>query len=447
MKKAALKILAGVLSVTMALAGCSSSSPTTQESSQKPQETAGSNAGSGGEPTKLTLWSFVPLHLEFYNDALERWNQTHPDKKITLETASYPFEDYHNKLLVSLQSGVGAPDIADIEINKFPNFLKGQPQLVDLTNVVAPEKDKFIQSRLDVYSKDGKIYGLPTHVGATVMYYNKEILNQAGVNPDDIKTWDDYVKAGKQVLEKTGKPMMTVEGAGHWTFLPMISQQGSDYFDKDGNVILDNETNIKTLQFLQDMVYKDKIAFPAPGGAHSKEEYFGFMNQGGAASVLMPFWYMGRFVSYMPDLKGKMIVRPMPSWEEGGNRSAGMGGTGTVVTNQSKNQELATEFLAFAKLSKEANIQIWKKLGFDPPRWDVWESPELKEPNVYTEYFGADLFDQIKVLKDEISPMNYTENSPKARSVVEKKVSYEAIQQNSKSPEQVLKEAAADLRK
>lgn len=82
----------------------------------------------------------------------------------------------HNNLLLAVQSGVGAPDMADIEISKFANFLKGTPQLEPLNDIVDPVKDKMIQSRLDIYSKDGTVYGLPTHVGASVMYYNTEIL-------------------------------------------------------------------------------------------------------------------------------------------------------------------------------------------------------------------------------------------------------------------------------
>jgi len=66
----------------------------------------------------------------------------------------------------------------DININYFANFLKGTPQLVDLTRVAAPVRNKFIQSRFEIYSKDGKVYGLPTHVGATVVYYNKEIMDK-----------------------------------------------------------------------------------------------------------------------------------------------------------------------------------------------------------------------------------------------------------------------------
>ncbi|GAI50580.1 unnamed protein product, partial [marine sediment metagenome] len=230
-----------------------------------------------------------------------------PDKQIELKSDVYPYEEMHNKLLISLQAGIGAPDFADIEISMFANYLKGTtPSLVPLNDVVEPVLDNLIKSRFDNFAKDGKYYGIDYHVGATVMYYNTEILGQAGVNVDDIITIEDYVEAGKKVVAKTGKPMTTIEVTEHWTFYPLISQRGSDIFDENGEVILDNETNIDTLQALVDWVYTDEIAIPAPGGFHHSEEYWGFMNKGGAASLMMPMWYMGRFVDYMPDLKGKM---------------------------------------------------------------------------------------------------------------------------------------------
>jgi len=111
------------------------------------------------------------------------------------------------------------------------------------------------------------------------------------------------------------------------------------------------------------------------------------MNDGGAGSIWMPMWYMGRFTDYMADLKGKIAIRPMPRWTKGGNRSAGMGGTGTVVTKQSKAIDLAKQFTVYAKGSKEGNIAIWKLLGFDPIRWDVWSDPAMNEPNKFTQFF------------------------------------------------------------
>jgi len=445
MRKAIALVLTVVWLTAMVLAGCGKSSDTGSAQTSPASSETETKQNVQAAPTKLTLWTFVELHQKFYESMAQKWNQAHPNEQIQLEAVTYPYDDMHNKLLVALQSGVGAPDIADIEIGKFPNFMKGTPQLVELNDIVEPELPNIVKSRVDIYSKDGKYYGIDFHVGATVMYYNKELLDKAGVNPDSIKLWTDFEEAGKKVVAATGKPMLTLEVNGPWSFWPAISQQGSDLLDADGNVILDNETNIRTLEFFQKLV-NEKIAIPAPGGDHHAEEYYGFMNKGGAAAVFMPFWYMGRFTEYMPDLKGKIIIRPMPAWKEGGYRSAGMGGTATTVTKQSKNIELAKKFVAYAKLSKEGNIEIWKQLGFDPIRTDVWNSPELKAPNKFTDYFGTDIFDTLLQVKDEIYPVNVREKTPAVFDAVRTKV-MTATLLDGKNPAEVLKSVADELRK
>lgn len=406
---------------------------------------SGSGSGSGGGETVLTFWTFNALHQEFYEDAAARWNEANPDRKIRLDATTYPYEDMHNNLLLAVQSGVGAPDMADIEISKFANYLKGTPQLEPLNDITDPVIDKLIKSRLDIYSKDGTVYGLPTHVGAAVMYYNTELLGQAGVKPEDIKTWNDYYEAGKKVKEATGKVMATVETADQWTFWPMIVQRGSDFLDQSGNVILDNEINIEVLNYLRKLV-DEGLAVPAPGGNHHAEEYYGYMAQGNSASVLMPIWYMGRFLEYMPDLKGKIAIRPLPSWDSGGKRSAGMGGTGTVITTQAKEKQLAKDFLAFVKLSEEGNIKIWTELGFDPPRWDVWDSPALKEPNRFSEYFGDGIFDMLLEIRNEIDSPATSELTPHASDLIRTAVLFRSLEEKSATPEQALKDAASELR-
>jgi arabinosaccharide transport system substrate-binding protein len=407
-------------------------------------------SGGGGEqakttgPVKMTLWVFNALHANFYEDRLAAWNKEFPDKAIELTTEEYPNLEMHEKLLLSLQTGVGAPDIVDININYFSNFLKGTPQLVELNRVVDPVRDKFVQSRFDIYTKDGKVYGLPTHVGATVVYYNKEITDKAGVNVNDIKTWDDFIAAGKKVQTAAGVPMTSFEVLDQRPFWPMIVQRGGDYLDKDGKVILDSAINIKTLEAMLEMETKHKIAIPMPGGATNREEFWPFMNEGGQAALIMPMWYMSRFLSYMPDLEGKIIVRPMPIWEKGDMRSAGMGGTGTAVTKQSKYIDRAVEFLAYAKLTKESNIKLWTILRFDPPRWDVWDSPELQQPDPY---FGNEvIFKTLLEIKDEIVSSNNKELSSAAQDLVRSHVMFKVLQEKSMTPAEALKAAADELR-
>ncbi|MFV9568042.1 ABC transporter substrate-binding protein [Thermoanaerobacter mathranii] len=413
-------------------------------------EQEGSNGNKG--PTELTLWTFVGLHGNLYEDAANRWNKTHPDRPIKLKVTTYPYQEMHDKLAMALQTGVGAPDIADVEIGRFPQYLEGTPQLADLTDLVESDRDKFIQSRLEIYSKEGKLYGMPTHGGAVMAFYNKEILDEAGVDPSKIVTWDDFVEAGKLVKAKTGKPMVAIGRTAFWDFSTMIGQQGSDVFDENDNVILDNDRNVRALQFLHDMIYKYQIAVIPPGGQPDTEEAYGWINEGNVASVIMPFWFMSRFVSYMPDLKGKILVAPVPVWKDGNiYPTVGLGGTGTVVPLQGKHVDLAKEFLHFAKGTPEANIEIWNVLGFDPPRWDVWEQlANDPRDNEYTQYFvnGKDIF---KILLSSTEGNVYSLRSnkwvPTANSLLATQVLYEVLETNEATPEQALKKAADELRR
>ncbi|SDN98718.1 ABC transporter substrate-binding protein [Alkalicoccus daliensis] len=396
--------------------------------------------------TEFTFWNFQELHSEFFEDAVNRWNEEYPDRPIQLTAETYPYDQMHNNLLLSLQSGSGAPDFADIEISQFANYLQGDVQLQPLNEHIEPVIDDFVDSRFEIYAKDGEYYGMDYHVGATMMYYNEEIMEEAGVDIDSIETWDDYVEAGQQVVENTDAVMTTVESDEHFSFWPLISQRESDYFDENGDVILDNEVNVETLQFISDLVHEHEIAQIAPGGFHHAEEYYGFMNEGGAASLMMPMWYMGRFLDYMEDLDGKMQIRPLPMWEEGGNRSAGMGGTGTVVTNQSEDPELAAEFLAFAKLTEESNIKLWEILGFDPPRHDVWESEEMQADNRFYDYFHDDIFEILTEVRDEIAEINITELTPDAQEEIHSNVMHSVLREQSQTPQEALEQAAEAVR-
>jgi len=447
------KFLFLLVSATLLLSACGDDNAEEADGNNADESSAGEELDSlvvvgddieGAE--EITFWNFNELHSGFFEDAANRWNEEFTDRPIKLVAETYPFDQMHNNLLLSLQAGSGAPDLADIEVGQFANFLQGDVQLESLNDKVEPELENMVDSRFEIYAKDGEYYAMDYHVGATVMYYNEEIMNEAGVDIDSIETWDDYVEAGKQVVENTDAMMTTVESDEHWTFQPMISQRGSDFFDENGDVILDNDINVNTLEFIHDLVYEHEIAELTPGGFHHAEEYYGYMNEGGAASLMMPMWYMGRFTDYMEDLKGKVQIRPLPTWEEGGNRSAGMGGTGTVVTNQSENPELAKDFLAYAKLTKEGNVKLWEILGFDPPRHDVWDSEEMRADNRFYDYFHDDIFDILLDIRDEIAEVNITENTPDAVQEIQSTVMHSVLRDQSKTPEEALHDAAEAVR-
>ena len=123
---------------------------------------------------------------------------------------------------------------------------------------------------------------------------------------------------------------------------------------------------------------------------------------------MMPLWYMGRFTDYMPDLKKKIVIKPMPIWDKNSAKSAGLGGTGTSVTKYATDPELAKDFLAYAKLSEEGNIEIWRQLGFDPIRTSVWTSDVVQEKNKFTDYFINNPFSDVLVKIGSDFPSGYS---------------------------------------
>ena len=354
--------------------------------------------------TKLEFWTFTEIHGQFYENMAEKWNEANPDKQVEVDVNVMPYDDMHNKLQIALTSGEGAPDFVDIEQGKFANFTQGTPALMDLTEAAEPytSTGNIVQSRLDLYSKDGKLYGLPTHVGATVAFYNTELLEDAGIDYTTIKTWDDFKEAGSKYYEATGKYLGTADTTALWTENLILAELGGEYTDGD-TVTVNSDEMVQTMDLLKDLYDANAIG-TVPGGNPDKEEAYGAFNSGDFACAIMPMWQMSRYTSYMPELSGKIAIAPAPVVEDTKAKSVGGGGTGTAVVADGENADLAAEFLACAKLSEDGAAEIWNLLGFDPCNKAVWsdESVTNNPDNQYVQYFVNNPFDVLKEIEDGI---------------------------------------------
>lgn len=418
--------LAVVMATAVALTGCGGkgtsapggdptpvATPATQQS-QLGADTAGANA------TELSYWTFVDLHGKHFEKMLGNWNKENPDRQIKLNVTVMPYDDMHNKLLIAVQTGKGAPDISDVELGRFPNFLEGDNvPLEPLNDVVEPYKKTIVPARLAIYSKGDTVYGFPTHVGGTVAFYNTEILEKAGVDYKTIKTWDDFKAAGIKVYEKTGKYLGTADTSATWQVSLLCTQQGTDLTDANGKPQVNSPEMIKGLEMLKDL-QKSKVIATIAGGQPDTEEAKGEYNKGNYACALMPLWYMSRFTNEMKDLNGKFAIAPLPVFKEGQPRSLGLGGTGTVVTKTAKDVKLAKDFLTYAKLSKQANIEIWNTLGFDPCNTEIWSDKSITHNpnNEFVKYFKTNPFDVLNEVKNEIKVIKSVTASPTINNIL-----------------------------
>ena len=167
------------------------------------------------------------------------------------------------------------------------------------------------------------------------------------------------------------------------------------------------EEHAEVIDYIREMINLG-VCEIAPGGGFHTEEWYGHLNDGGVASVIMPLWYMGRFTDYCADLDGKMAIYPIPVWNEGDVREVLQGGTGTSVIKGTENEQLAKDFLAFAKLSKEGCTYEWNELGFDPIRTELWDDPEITDnkDNKFLAYFTTNPFDVLKANGTDVTAPN-----------------------------------------
>lgn len=432
-------VLLIMLSMVTFLWGCGKSTPAAGG------ETSVLDGGAGESATELSYWTFVELHGQHFEKMLEKWNEANPDRQIKLNVTVMPYDDMHNKLSIAVQTGVGAPDIADIELGKYPDFMQGTPQLESLNDVAEPYQGTVVQSQLDLYSKEGTLYGLSTHVGATVAFYNTEVLEEAGVDYKTIVTWEDFKQAGIQVYEKTGKTMGTADTSATWQSSMLLAQQGADFTDDAGNPQVNSEALVKGLSMLKDLQDNNVITTIA-GGQPDTEEAYGEYNSGNFVSAFMPLWQMSRYTNYMKDLSGKIAIAPLPVMEEGMPRSYGGGGTATVVSKTAKDVQLAKEFIAYAKLSLDANIEIWNTLGFDPINMDVWDMNDVTHnaDNQFVQYFVNNPFDVLNEIKDEIQLIKSVSASPTINNVL-CTVTLNEIFEDGKDVKQALEDAQAQI--
>ncbi len=447
MKKKAVALLLSTAMAVSVLAGCGSGGGTPASSGEAATEEdaaaddgAAEDAGAGeeaaaeeeeipsatfGDPngTHLDMWTFVAMHGEHYGNMVEIWNEQNPDRTIEITCTTYPFQDMHTKFLTSLTAGTGAPDICDVEIGKFPNVVEGMDTwLVPLDDAAAPYLDTMVPARMEIYAgADGHYYGAPYHVGATVMYYNMAVLEEAGITEADVDavvTWDDFAALGEKYLEAIGRP----EGK-YWTNADTgcieaiwiaMAEYGDDWtggFEGPANVNLDSVKKMLTMQ--QEWV-NSGLAQITPDGHLDVEAGYQNILDHNIVAFQKAMWYMSRFTNYMPEEKGNWYIAKCPVFEPGQICSVGVGGTGTVVTQQSENQELAAEFICWAKMSNEGEQLIWDNLGFDVCNTALWNDDAFAhdDNNQYNAYFRNYPYDVLYEIKDSIGKISSVKISP-----------------------------------
>lgn len=344
MKKKLLSTMLTVVLVSSMLAGCSGSNANTATDADATTDAATTETTSSGD-NELTVWCWDPA---FNINAMEKaeaiYQKDHPDFKLNIiET---PWEDIQTKLTTAASSGQldTLPDIMLMQDGAFQKNVMSYPDaFTDLTGS-SIDFTQFAVGKTGFSTVESKNYGVPFDNGAVIACYRTDILEQAGYTVDDFTdiTFSDYLTKGKDVLAKTGKPLLSCIAGESDVLVMMLQSAGGSFFDEDGKAnIVNNDILKEVMETYQEMVKAGVLV-----EVNDWDQYIATINNGTVASAMNGCWIMAS-IQAAADQSGKWGITNMPKLEKSATATnyANQGGSSWAVTSNCKNVELATDFL------------------------------------------------------------------------------------------------------
>ena len=297
-------------------------------------------------------------------------------------------EPFYTKVRTSIAAGQ-QPDVITYHLSRLPSAMAAnllQPlSAADLEGVGLSQSD-FPADLVAKASFDGELYALPIDIHPLILYYNKDLLEQAGLLgpdglPQDLTGIDTFTNALRQVEERTGKlgVSLSSEGGTAWRiWYSLVKQQNAEVFDGGG--VAFGEAGTRALSAIAGWV-SDGLA-PRSADYPSSVALF---TSGEAAFFINGVWEVPTMVDLAA--KGELPfdygVMPLPRLYE---RAATWADSSTLALTNSpakpmseETKRAALEFIAFV----EKNELVWASGGHLPAYLPVFNSNDYKamEPN------------------------------------------------------------------
>ncbi len=317
--------------------------PTAATQTVAPSQPATAACGSySGPPVTISyaMWGDT-TELANQQKIVDAFRALNPN--ITVKVTVADWDSYWPKLQTDLAGG-NAPDVFLMDGPLFPDY-QTRDQLLDLTPLIA--RDGFDTSALadlavkDFQSADGVQFGLPRDLNTIALFYNKTMFDAAGLAyPDASWDWAKLVDAATKLTKTSGTTTTqwgfyteTSDMENYWSSL--VWQAGGDILSPDKKtVVIDTDQAAAGIQFLQDLIYKDKVmAQPVPGGT-------GDMFENGQAALEAD----GSWLVPTHQAAGLNFgVAPLPKGPAG--QATSVNPSGVVVYKGTKSPDAAWEFV------------------------------------------------------------------------------------------------------
>lgn len=367
---------------------------------------------------QIIIWAWdETFNVKAARMAAEEYKKINEGVEVIIETKEREEILTDTKMILSSKVYENLPDVIMIEDYDVQDVLESyESEFVELTELT--DYSKYVDFKSRLCSKDGHAYGIPFDCGTAALFYRIDILEQAGYSEEDMKnlTWSRYIEIGKDVYEKTGIPMLTLDP----TDLPLvrlIMQSTASWYVKEDGTTAYIEENEALKQALE--IYQELLESNVGKSVNGWNEFISAFQQGEVATVLSGGWIISSIME-AEEQAGLWRIAPIPVVEQNENAVAAsnVGGSAWYVLKNSQNSQLATEFMiTMFSENPEFIDALISEIGIVPSI----KNPEILSNYEATEdYFGGQQVTKLLTeMADEVPVVNYGSKTYEIEDILE----------------------------
>lgn len=361
-------IIAGIM--LLSLTGCNTGSPMSEKSVK--EEDAESKKG-----VTIQFWnSFTGTDGDVLREIVQRYNEEN-DNGYTIEMDIMPTESLEEKLPAAISTGT-APAL--VIKGNFDTTSYGTNHIFisldDFFEKTETDKSDFSEESLSALQHEGTQLMIPMQVHSTFLFWNKDLFESAGLDPETPPaTWDEVAKYAAKITDSSKKIYgvgLPVSGAPCY-FNAMFKANGADVISEDGtSSVLDSAESLKTLEYIQKLA-ADGYSPKGATGADTDN----LMLAGQLGIYCSGPW----LVNGLNENEINFGVTAMPAGDVQAAGVIEVQGFGVTSGVSEEEKEAAYDFIAYwntTEICKEWSLRN----GFPPYLKSVAENPEVKKDEI-----------------------------------------------------------------
>ena len=310
------------------------------------------------------------------------------------------------KALTAVKSG--EPPVTSILLSTDMFTLIDEDAIVPFDDLIKTREDRdwlksFYPAFMENSQTGGKTWGIPFQRSTIVLYYNKDLFKEAGLDPNKPPaTWHEMTEYAQKLTKRDASGRVTQwgvqipsSGFPYWLFQGLAIENGANLMNQAGTeVYYDKPPVVEALQYWVDLVSKDKVHPPGivEWGTTPKDFF--------ERKVAMIWTTTGNLTNVKNNAKFDFGVAMLPANKQRGSPTGG-GNFYLFKKSTPQQREAAFKFIKWAT-SPERAAQWGIDTGYVAVRKDAWDTSVMKQ---YVAGFPAAAVarDQLPYAKAELS--------------------------------------------